>query len=134
MGFPDLIDTHLALRTRQRGFTEAQMIETIVLLQTIAALYEQHDQRLSIATIHQDATLIESHTQAAYPTCQGGRGYPADDRAVSRSRPAPPAARAPRSRPGRLPVYRHRQAVHVDHQPLATAAPVAQPQLAAPVR
>ncbi len=26
LGFPDLIDTHLPLRKRQRGFTEAQMI------------------------------------------------------------------------------------------------------------
>ena len=153
LGFPDLIDTHLPLRKRQRGFTEAQMIESVVLLQTIggecpddiglladdgclerglgyrppkatalryfleqfhdqdledqrppresqlsfivpsssavqglqevqaggaraiAALYEQHDQRLSIATIDQDATLIESHKQAAYAHYQGGRGY-----------------------------------------------------------
>ena len=35
LGFPDLIDTHLALRTRQRGFSEAQMIETVLLQQTI---------------------------------------------------------------------------------------------------
>ena len=153
LGFPDLIDTHLPLRKRQRGFTEAQMIESVVLLQTIggecpddiglladdgclerglgyrppkttalryfleqfhdqdledqrppresqlsfivpsssavqglqevqaggaraiAALYEQHDQRLSIATIDQDATVIESHKQAAYAHYQGGRGY-----------------------------------------------------------
>ena len=35
LGFPDLIDIHLALRKRQRGFTEAQMIESVLLLQTI---------------------------------------------------------------------------------------------------
>ena len=35
LGFPDLIGGYLRLGKRQRGFTEAQMIETIVLLQTI---------------------------------------------------------------------------------------------------
>ena len=153
LGFPDLITSHLPLRTRQRGFSEAQMIESVVLLQTIggecpedlgllgadgclerglgyrppkpttlreflelfhdpdveamrppresqlsfivpsssavaglqqvlsggvqniAARYEQHGQRLSIATIDQDATIIESHKQAAYAHYQGGRGY-----------------------------------------------------------
>lgn len=40
----------------------------------IAALYEQHGQRLSIATIDQDATIIESHKRAAYAHYQGGRG------------------------------------------------------------
>ena len=153
LGFPDLIDAHLALRTRQRGFSEAQMIETVLVLQTIggdcpedlgllagdgclerglgyrppkpttlreflelfhdpdleaqrppresqlsfivpsssavqglqevqaggvqniAALYERHGQRLSIATIDQDATIIESHKKAAYAHYQGGRGY-----------------------------------------------------------
>ena len=153
LGFPDLIDTHLPLRKRQRGFSEAQMVESVLLLQTIggecpddiglladdgclerglgyrppkstavryfleafhdqdledqrppresqlsfivpnssavaglqevqaggvrniAALYEQHGRRLSIATIDQDATLIESHKQAAYAHYQGGRGY-----------------------------------------------------------
>ena len=153
LGFPDLIDIHLPLRKRQRGFTEAQMIESVLLLQTIggecpddiglladdgclerglgyrapkatalryfleqfhdqgledqrpsresqlsfivpsssavaglqevqaggvrniAALHEQHGRRLSIATVDQDATLIESHKQAAYAHYQGGRGY-----------------------------------------------------------
>ena len=32
LGFPNLIDTHLQLYRRRRGFCEAQMIETIVLL------------------------------------------------------------------------------------------------------
>jgi hypothetical protein len=153
LGLPALIDAHLHLRQRRRGFSEAQMIESAVLLQTIggdcpddiglladdgclerglgyrapkatavryfleqfhdqdledqrpppesqlsfivpssngvqglqevqaggvrniAALYEQHGRRLSIATIDQDATLIESHKQAAYAHYQGGRGY-----------------------------------------------------------
>ena len=44
-------------------------------VQNIAALYEQHRQRLSIATIDQDATIIESHKKAAYAHYQGGRGY-----------------------------------------------------------
>ena len=35
LGLPDLTDTHLPLRKRQRGFTEAQMIESVLLLQTI---------------------------------------------------------------------------------------------------
>ena len=44
-------------------------------VRNIAALHEQHGRRLSIATIDQDATLIESHKQAAYAHYQGGRGY-----------------------------------------------------------
>ena len=32
-------------------------------------------QRLSIATIDQDATIVESHKRAAYAHYQGGRGY-----------------------------------------------------------
>ena len=153
LGFPDLISDHLQLRERRRGFSEDQMIETILMLQTIggdcpddvhllaadtclerglgyqppkptalrgfldrfhdqsleqqrpareqqlsfilpssapvqglqqvlaggvhriAALYEQHGQRLSIATIDQDATIVESHKKAAYAHYQGGRGY-----------------------------------------------------------
>jgi hypothetical protein len=35
IGYPQLIDSHLHLRKRQRGFSEAQVIESIVLLQTI---------------------------------------------------------------------------------------------------
>jgi len=153
LGFPDLISDHLQLRERRRGFSEDQMIETILMLQTIggdcpddvhllaadtclerglgyqppkptalrgfldrfhdqsleqqrpareqqlsfivpssapvqglqqvlaggvhriAALCEQHGQRLSIATIDQDATIVESHKKAAYAHYQGGRGY-----------------------------------------------------------
>ena len=153
LGFPELIATHLDLRQRRRGFSEAQMIESIVLLQTIGgdcpediyllagdtclerglgyapprptavrgflerfhdesleqlrppreqqlsfivpssasvqglqqvqaggvqrivALYAQHGQRLSIATIDQDATIVESHKRAAFAHYQGGRGY-----------------------------------------------------------
>ena len=44
-------------------------------MQRIAALYEQHGQRLSIATIDQDATIVESHQRAAFDHYQGGRGY-----------------------------------------------------------
>ena len=44
-------------------------------VQRIAALYEQHGQRLSIATIDQDATIVESHKRAAFDHYQGGRGY-----------------------------------------------------------
>ena len=35
LGFPDLIDTGLQLYNRQRGFSAAQMIEPVVLLQPI---------------------------------------------------------------------------------------------------
>ena len=44
-------------------------------MQRIAALYEQHGQRLSIATIDQDATIVESHKRAAFAHYRGGRGY-----------------------------------------------------------
>ena len=150
---PAAIEAALKLKKRQRGFSEAQMIETLVLLQTIggdcpedisllaldtciarglgyevpkvtavreflesfhdrqqeqlrppreeqrsfifpqsapveamqqvqtaavsaiAALYEQRGVGLHIATIDQDATIIESHKAAAQPHYQGGRGY-----------------------------------------------------------
>jgi hypothetical protein len=153
LGFPDLIGTHLPLYARRRGFTEAQMIESVVLLQTIggdcpedmrlladddclerglgyrppkvtalreflekfhdpglealrparqqqlsfivpassaleglqevqaggveriAGLYEERGVGQRIATIDQDATIIESHKRAALPHYQGGRGY-----------------------------------------------------------
>lgn len=153
LGLPDLIASLLPLRRRRRGFSEAQLIECIVLLQTvggdcpedapllasdgclerglgyrppkptalrtflelfhdqqledlrpprdqqlsfivpsslpiqalqqvqagavqrIAARYEQHGQRLSIATIDQDATIVESHKKATFHHYQGGRGY-----------------------------------------------------------
>ena len=153
IGFPDLIGTHLQLYARRRGFSEAQMIEAIVLLQTIggdcpedigllagdgclerglgyrppkvtalreflelfhdeqlealrpsrekqlsfivpatraietlqqvnaggvrriAGSYEQRGDGLKIATIDQDATIIESHKRAAFAHYQGGRGY-----------------------------------------------------------
>ena len=44
-------------------------------VQRTAALYEQHGQQLSIGTIDQDATIVESHKKAAYAHYQGGRGY-----------------------------------------------------------
>jgi hypothetical protein len=153
LGFPALIDAHLKLYARRRGFSEAQMIESAVVLQTIggdcpediallagdeclerglgyrpprvtalreflelfhdgqlealrpardkqlsfivpsssavealqevqaagvcriAALYEQRGQGQRIATIDQDATIIESHKRSALGHYQGGRGY-----------------------------------------------------------
>ena len=42
-------------------------------MQRIAALYEQHGQRLSIATI--EGRHVESHKRAAFDHYQGGRGY-----------------------------------------------------------
>jgi hypothetical protein len=153
LGLPAAIEAALKLKKRQRGFSEAQMIESLVLLQTIggdcpediallahdaciarglgyevpkvtaireflenfhdrqqdelrppreqqrsfifpqsapvgalqqvqsatvgqiAACYEQQGAGLHIATIDQDATIIESHKSAALPHYQGGRGY-----------------------------------------------------------
>ena len=150
---PELIAANLALRQRQRGFAEAQMIESIAMLQAIGGdcpddirllaqdlclerglgyrppkatalrgfLERFHDEELEelrppreqqksfivpssgpvaglqnvqagvvrriakayagqgqaqrIATIDQDATIIESHKAAALPHYEGGRGY-----------------------------------------------------------
>lgn len=153
LGLPDLIAANLQLRKRQRGFSEAQLIESICLLQAvggecpqdivllaeddclarglgyappkatavrvflerfhdpdleplrpkredqksfifpssepvaslqevqsglvrrIAKQYEQQGQGQRIATVDQDATIIESHKEAAYWHYEGGRGY-----------------------------------------------------------
>ena len=153
LGMPALVGANLALRKRQRGFAEAQFIESISLLQTvggecpedmhllagddclarglgygppkatavreflerfhdqkletlrpkrevqksfifpssqpvsalqavlsgqvrrIARLYEKQGQPQRIATVDQDATIIESHKQQALPTYEGTRGY-----------------------------------------------------------
>jgi Transposase DDE domain group 1 len=153
LGVPDLIAANLRLRKRQRGFMEAQFVESISLLQTvggecpedmqllaedeclarglgyhppkatavreflerfhdkdleklrperqvqksfifpssqpvsalqevqsglvrrIAKLYEKQGQPQRIATVDQDATIIESHKQAAYYHYDEGRGY-----------------------------------------------------------
>ena len=150
---PDLIGANLQLRKRQRGFSEAQMIESICLLQAmggecpqamgllagdeclarglgyappkvtavreflerfhdedleklrpkredqksfilpssgpvaslqqvqsglvwrIAKLYEKQGRGQRIATVDQDATILESHKEAAYWHYEGGRGY-----------------------------------------------------------
>jgi len=153
LAIPGLVAANLPLRKRQRGFTEAQLIESMVLLQSvggecpedihllskdaclerglgyappkatavreflerfhnreleklrperevqksfifpssvpvaalqevqrgcvgrIAKLYEKQGQPQRIATIDQDATIIESHKQAAYYHYEEGRGY-----------------------------------------------------------
>ena len=153
LGYPQLIEENLKVRKRRRGFSEAQMIESIVLLQTlggecpedigllahdrclerglgyapakvtavreflqefheeelealrppreeqkslifpssgnlealqevqaagvarIAEMYQSQGQQQKIATIDQDATIIESHKKAAYSHYKGGRGY-----------------------------------------------------------
>lgn len=153
LGLPGLVESNLPLRKRQRGFTEAQFIESLVLLQAvggecpedihllagddclerglgyappratavreflerfhdreleklrparevqksfifpastpvaalqevqsgcvrrISKLYEKAGQSQRIATIDQDATIIESHKQAAYYHYEEGRGY-----------------------------------------------------------
>ena len=153
LGVPQLISANLTLRKRQRGFSEAQLIESICLLQAvggecpedmrliigdeclerglgyelpsvtagreflerfhdqkleklrperevqksfifpssgpvaalqevqsglvrrIAKLYEKQGQGQRVATVDQDATIIESHKQAAYYHYEEGRGY-----------------------------------------------------------
>jgi len=153
LGVPALVAANLSLRKRQRGFSEAQSIEAICLLQTvggecpedmhllagdqclerglgyrppkatavreflerfhdkkleelrpkradqksfifpssppvaalqqvqsglvrrIAKLYDQAGQPQRIATVDQDATIIESHKEAAYWHYEEGRGY-----------------------------------------------------------
>ena len=153
LGVPALVAANLSLRKRQRGFSEAQLIESISLLQAlggecpedmpllagdeclarglgytppkatavreflerfhdkelekqrparevqksfifpssqpvsalqevqsglvrrIAKLYEKQGQAQRIATVDQDATIIESHKQAAYYHYEEGRGY-----------------------------------------------------------
>jgi hypothetical protein len=153
LGLPGMIEANLPLRKRQRGFSEAQIIESLVMLQVaggecpddlgllagdtclerglgyappkataareflerfhdkdleklrparaeqksfifpasgpvsalqavqagcvrrIAQLYEEQGQRQTIATIDQDATIIESHKRAALFHYEGGRGY-----------------------------------------------------------
>jgi len=153
LGVPDLIAAALRLRKRQRGYSEGQMVESLILLQTvggdcpedirllandpclerglgyappkttaareflelfhdenielqrparevqksfmlpstqpvaalqevqahcvrrIARRYEQQGQPQYIATIDQDATIIERHKRAALPHYEGGRGY-----------------------------------------------------------
>lgn len=153
LGVPDLIAGTLKLRKRQRGFSEGQMVESLVLLQTvggdcpedirllaadpcmerglgyapprvtavreflelfhdeelelqrpsravqksfifpsteplsalqqvqahtvrrIAGRYQQQGQAQQIATVDQDATIIESHKRSALPHYEGGRGY-----------------------------------------------------------
>jgi len=153
LGLPQLIGANLILRKRQRGFSEAQFIESISLLQAvggecpedmhllqgdqclerglgyelpsvtavreflerfhdpqleklrperqvqksfvfpssgpvsslqevqsglvrrIARLYEQQGQAQRMATVDQDATIIESHKAAAYSHYEDGRGY-----------------------------------------------------------
>jgi len=150
---PDLIEANLSLKLRKRGFSEAQFIESLLLLQTaggdcpediqllhsdaclvrglgfslpkvsairtfldrfhddevadlrpsreqqksfilpstsavgalqevqaglvarVAKLYGQQNLALHIATIDQDATIIESHKRSALPHYEGGRGY-----------------------------------------------------------
>jgi hypothetical protein len=41
----------------------------------IAKLYSEQGQSMTIATVDQDATIIESHKRAALPHYEGGRGY-----------------------------------------------------------
>ena len=153
LGVPELVGSLLKLRKRQRGYSEGQMLESLVLLQTlggdcpedigllakdpcmerglgypppkvtavrdflelfhdeqiellrpdravqksfilpstaplcalqqvqaftvqrIARLYQEQGQAQTIATVDEDATIVESHKKSALPHYQGGRGY-----------------------------------------------------------
>lgn len=45
------------------------------LVRRVARLYAEHGQAQRMATVDQDATIIESHKEAAYAHYEGGRGY-----------------------------------------------------------
>lgn len=153
LGIPDLVAANLQLKKRDRGFSDSQYIETLILLQTLggdcpedmsliagddclerglgfalpktsavraflnrfhdpelelarparevqksfimpsskaveglqfvlaggvrrtAKLYAQQGQALRIATVDQDATIVESHKEKALAHYEGGRGY-----------------------------------------------------------
>ncbi len=45
------------------------------LVQNVVKVHAQQGEALTIATIDQDATIIESHKEAAQPHDEGGRGY-----------------------------------------------------------
>ena len=153
LNFAGLVQANLSLKVRQRGYTEGQFLESLVLLQTVggdcpedlvllhgddclerglgyalpkvtavrtfldrfheealaalrppraeqksfiqppsagqqgldrvlagvvenvARLYAQHGQAQTVATVDQDATIIESHKQSALAHYEGGRGY-----------------------------------------------------------
>ena len=69
-------------REQQRSFIlpDSDALAALQLVQTdgvraIAARYAKEDQALRIATVDQDATIIESHKAAALPHYEGGRGY-----------------------------------------------------------
>ena len=59
---------------RSRGVAQLQEVQ-VGLVHQIARKHEQAGERLKIATIDQDATIIESHKQSARPHYEGGRGY-----------------------------------------------------------
>ena len=54
-----------------QGFQQVQA----GVVRRISKLYAAQGQKLSLATIDQDATIIESHKQAALAHYEGGRGY-----------------------------------------------------------
>ncbi len=69
-------------RVEQKSFIlpGSQPVEALQLVQAggvrrIAGLYAEQGQAQTIATVDQDATIIESHKKAALPHYEGGRGY-----------------------------------------------------------
>ena len=77
----DLLDLRPA-REQQKSFIfpstqSVQALQSVLMgtVREIAQRYEKQGQPQRIATIDQDATIIESHKAAALPHYEGGRGY-----------------------------------------------------------
>jgi len=59
------------------------------LVARVARLYEQQNRALHVATVDQDATIIESHKRSALPHYEGGARVPAHGGPLGRGRPGP---------------------------------------------
>ena len=59
---------------RSEGVAALQEVQ-VGAIRNVARLCQQRGERLRIATIDQDATIIQSHKQAALAHYEGGRGY-----------------------------------------------------------
>jgi len=69
-------------RAEQRSFIQPpsagqQGLDRVVagVVANVTRLYHQQGQAQTVATVDQDATIIESHKQSALPHYEGGRGY-----------------------------------------------------------
>ena len=62
------------IRPRSQGVAQLQEVQ-VGTVRRVARQYAQAGETLRIATIDQDATILESHKQSALPHYEGGRGY-----------------------------------------------------------